>query len=200
MALASLLLSAVLLTASPRAAGADLGPAAAPAAAATEPPRQRWYGWQLLLSDIVFIGVIADAKDTKVTESAIGFAGLSLGAPILHFANGNPRVGFTSLLLRTLASGITFAAVRVVSEPVPSDRTSSDYGNTLVVGLLGIAATLGGLTYILIDDCALARVPVRTSGDSAPGAGHASRGRELSVVPTLFAGPRAGGVGLVALF
>jgi hypothetical protein len=203
MAMASLLLSAILFTPSPPAAGADREPGAgtaAPEVAAAAAPRTRWYGWQLLVSDIVFVGVIADAKDTKVTESAIGFAGLALGAPILHLANGNRRMGLASLLVRSLASGVVFAAVQSARDSGASDGAGSTYERTLILGVLGVAATLGGLIYVLIDDCALARVPVRAGDGSAPGGGPAARAPARSVVPIVFAGPRAGGAGVVALF
>jgi hypothetical protein len=118
-------------------------PARAEEAAQT---KTTWYGWQTLIADG---GAVAA---TLVTGNAVVFAGgITLGAPIVHWAHGNVLNGFASLGVRVGAPVLTtFAAALLLN----GSETSSGHENVeaLSIGVLG-----GCLFASLFDAAVLAR-------------------------------------------
>lgn len=143
----------------------------------------RWYGWELLLSDLGSLVVMG--KIGGPLGIGIGAAGLVLGAPALHLANHNYGGAAASLAVR---GGVALVIAGLASsQPPPCPQNdlgcSADNVGGALIGV-GIAAgiLLGGMVYAIVDDTVLARVAVerpRTGGFTpyvAPHAGGASFG------------------------
>jgi hypothetical protein len=73
--------------------------------------RERWYGWQTLLTDagsLTLVGIGAAATDSSaqrgktlaIALSAAGAIGYALGGPIVHFEHGQKNNAIASLALR----------------------------------------------------------------------------------------------------
>src|SRR5688572_16172485 len=56
----------------------------------------RWYGWQILLADAVFLGT------TFAARSPVPLLGTVVSGPVIHAANGNWATGLASLGARTV--------------------------------------------------------------------------------------------------
>jgi hypothetical protein len=163
-----------------------------------EAPREkgRWYGWELILSDTLFLLLAND----RGQETSLGSAGLPIGLvgivavpPALHLIHGNPRRAGFGLLVRGVTVGLYAAAVLSASDssaPCPGDAACVDIdsGDIVLLGLTLIA--LGGaITYVFIDDFFFSRVPAAVP----------PRPR-ATVVPTAYLRPGGGGLGLVGVF
>ncbi len=121
--------------------------------------RLRWYGWQLLLSDAAFLALATQSNSSP----ALGYtalAGIGLGAPALHLANGNRTVAVVSLGARAA----TFALVRATA---PANDTAQNCstgkgpcldGNGDQLEISTLVALAAGLAFIIVDDTVLARV------------------------------------------
>jgi len=70
---------------------------------APQPTARRWYGYQVLLSDVasLTIGAIAVSEES-VPAGIVSGVGWTFGAPIIHWAHGRTGAGFLSLALRIL--------------------------------------------------------------------------------------------------
>jgi hypothetical protein len=66
--------------------------------AASEPPKKRWYGWQLVISDLTFVTIGSLAR--RGQGATIATAGLIAGAPLLHVANGDWKIAIGSVFVR----------------------------------------------------------------------------------------------------
>lgn len=94
-------------TTAPSASPPPNPPQAAPPADANAPAlqqRAKWYGWQILLSDVASLSLIfALPQGTdSVGWKGVGVVTFFAVPPLIHFANGNVRQGFGSLGLRVL--------------------------------------------------------------------------------------------------
>lgn len=113
-------------------------------------PRRAWYGWQTLLCDGLSIGSIVLFAGSPAV--LLGFTGLLLATPIVHFTHDNSSAGTISLTVRTLSTlafftGLALALHNIFSETAsPTDRTTSN-----VLGLGGLL----GMTGIIVVDAAI---------------------------------------------
>ena len=180
-------------TVTPESAGSPL--ASPPPTAPRE--KGRWYGWELILSDTLFLLVAND----RGHETALGSAGLPIGLvgivaapPALHLIHGNNRRAAFGLLVRGVTVGLYAASVLSSNEssntPCPGDAAcvNIDSGDVVLLGLTLIAVG-GAITYVFIDDFFFSRVPV-----AAPPRPRAT------VVPTAYLRPGGGGLGLIGTF
>jgi hypothetical protein len=130
-------------------------PAAPPAAYAAPPmmwpppppapPVKRWYGYQIMLTDLASIVCLASSRDTQYF-GAMGF----LAVPaVIHGVHHNTSMAIASPLLRV---GLPIAGmlIGVSSENCPHN-TSSDDGDVCGLGgaLLGLG--IGLLTAMIVD-------------------------------------------------
>jgi hypothetical protein len=127
--------------------------------------RQEWYGWQTLSADaaslLLAIGAIAGSQSSGEVASAMGVTSLGMyafGAPITHFAHGNPVRGVGSFVMRGGLPFI-FGAVGMGLEDCPSDADFCGLGGAVLGGFVGI------LTAIAADAALLSyeEVPVEES-------------------------------------
>ncbi|MCA9667270.1 MAG: hypothetical protein KC503_16840 [Myxococcales bacterium] len=119
-----------------------LGVGAAPRAHAADD--ERWYGWQMLPSDLAAWALIG-AGYTLMPESGrgpleyLGVITATLGGPIVHFANGRGGAGLGSLGLR--AGALVVAALTVVLSEEPGDPVGERAARSaLVVGAAALIA------------------------------------------------------------
>jgi hypothetical protein len=170
-------------------AGALLGPAEASAEESGAPePEGRWYGWELALSDALFLMVATDGHnaDPELPLGSVGYpvglAGVVGGAPALHYLHGNPQRARVGLLVRGLTVPLFALAQTSLSGQSMNGPDSGDY----VLAALGSAAALTAAVFALVDDVWYARAP-------APA-------RATAMAPTWFVGRGGGGVGLLGVF
>jgi hypothetical protein len=173
-----ILLAAVLL----RPAGVRADETGAPAA------EGRWYGWELALSDALFLMVATDGHnaDPELPLGSagypVGLAGLIGGAPAIHYLHGNPRRARVGLVVR----GITVPLFALAQTSLSGSSTNGPDGGDYALAALGTAAAVTAVVFALIDDIGYARAP-------APA-------RETALAPTWFVGHGGAGVGLLGLF
>jgi len=179
-------------TVTPESAGSPL--ASPPPTAPRE--KGRWYGWELILSDTLFLLVAND----RGHETALGSAGLPIGLvgivaapPALHLIHGNTRRAAFGLLVRGVTVGLYSAAILSAndsSSTCTGDGCGPDIneGDIILLGMT-LVALGGAITYVFIDDFFFSRVPV-----AAPPRPRAT------VVPTAYVRPGGGGLGLVGTF
>ena len=176
-----------------------------PPPVAPEPPREkgRWYGWELILSDTLFLLIAGDGANER-PESGLGSTGFTVGLlgvavvpSALHFVHGNRRRAGIGLLVR---GGVVAFVASVWAASSDSTSTSSSCagmdhcsgididGGDLVLGGLALVALGGGITYAVSEYFWLSRVPVaapRARGPRscrpppAPGRRRARPGRHL---------------------
>jgi len=192
-----------------RPSAADAAPmpyAPTPVVVATARPRHHWYGWQLLISDALFVGIAATANDHSPALSAAGFGGLALAAPLLHVANGNSKNAIISVLVRSLAAALMYSVMNGSWDWSRSHQNSDselnlpDGGEVLSV-LVVTAAVIAGGAFVVVDDSIRARKLVHPD-DASPSAGAASPPAKPAAVvaPTVFLQRQGGGIGLAAAF
>ena len=171
---------------------------ASPPPSAPTAPREkgRWYGWELILSDTLFLLVAND----RGHETALGSAGLPIGLvgivaapPAFHLIHGNKRRAAFGLLVRGVTVGLYSAAILSAndsSSTCAGDGCGPDIndGDIILLGMT-LVALGGAITYVFIDDFFFSRVPV-----AAPPRPRAT------VVPTAYLRPGGGGLGLVGTF
>jgi hypothetical protein len=121
----------------------------APPALAEEEATQTkttWYGWQTLIVDG---GAIAAGLVTG--NAAVLVGGMTLGAPIVHWAHGNVLTGFGSLGLRIGVPLLTTVSASLVmsNREVTNGHESEE---ALSIGILA-----GGLFASIFDAAVLAR-------------------------------------------
>ena len=167
-----------------------------PTAATAPREKGRWYGWELILSDTLFLLVAND----RGHETALGSAGLPIGLvgivaapPALHLIHGNTRRAAFGLLVRGVTVGLYSAAILSAndsSSTCTGDGCGPDIneGDIILLGMT-LVALGGAITYVFIDDFFFSRVPV-----AAPPRPRAT------VVPTAYVRPGGGGLGLVGTF
>ena len=177
---ASFVFLAALLLAPPAARADDSG-------APESEPRGRWYGWELMLSDALFLMVATDGNaphpELPIGSAGypIGLAGVIVGAPALHYLHGNPGRARVGLVVR----GITVPLFALAQRTLDRQSDAVDAG-VFVLGGLGFAAAGVAVVFALIDDIWYARAPAPPP--------------RVAVAPTWFAGRGGGGVGLLGLF
>ena len=121
----------------------------------------RWYGWQLALSDVTFLVVGSVSKGGSGGFAAV--LGLVLGAPALHFANGDAPMGLASLAVRgALIGGLAAAGASWKPAPACNDDTCKQQIGDVVPAVL---ATIGAMVFIVVDDTVLSR---RSESADAP--------------------------------
>jgi len=171
-----------------------------------EAPREkgRWYGWELILSDTLFLLIAGDGANQR-PESGLGSAGFTVGLlgvavvpSALHFVHGNRRRAGIGLLVR---GGVVAFVASVWAASNDSTSTSSSCagmdhcsgididGGDLVLGGLALVALGGGITYAVSEYFWRSRVPV-----AAPPRPRAT------VIPTATLHPGGGGLGLLGTF
>lgn len=176
-------------------------PRPTPGTAQASREKGRWYGWELIVSDTLFLILAGDGANQR-PEFGLGSAGLTVGLlgivvvpPALHFIHGNPRRAGFGLLVRGLTIGLWTAAFIL-----PRGGGNSCNGQDGCVGIdigaddvvlfgLAVAAVGGAITYAFIDDFWFSRVPEPPS--SSPPA---------TVVPMFYPRPGGGGLSLVGTF
>lgn len=107
--LASTVALAAFIVVSPARAD-ETRPASSAVAPSDELAPSKWYGWQTLTTDGASAAVLAGAAAAK--NSPLGYVSLGgylFGAPVVHFAHGNPGRGVGSLALRMILPSIGFA-------------------------------------------------------------------------------------------
>jgi len=129
-----------------------------------------WYGWQTLFVDGLaltsLMGLVANDQPTPVY---VGMGAYTVGAPTVHFANGEVGRGIGSLALRAMVApfGIfayrSFSGARRNCEEPSNEPVNCGYG-MVAADLLGVLAlsVMGGVT--AFDAAVLARhdVPVKS--------------------------------------
>jgi hypothetical protein len=189
--------------------GADGG--AAPFAPLPPPPpaspeaqrgKGRWYGWELMLSDALFLLLAVDGGGGR-PELPTGSAGLPLGLvggvttpSALHFIHGNKRRAGFGLLVRGGVVGFVALAGGALNNTTSSSCANMDHcsgididGGDLVLAGLMLVAAGGGITYAVSEYFGVSRVAV----------GAPPRPR-ATVMPTAYLRPSGGGLGLVGSF
>jgi hypothetical protein len=132
----------------------------------------RWYGWELILSDALFLMLAADGNNAS-PESGLGSAGLPIGLvglalvpPALHAVHGNPRRAAFGFLVRSIAVGLW--GVAILSDKNSSscngqDSCPGDISGDVALSGLATASAVGAMIYVFIDDFWFSRVPVGPS-------------------------------------
>ncbi|HEY4187996.1 MAG TPA: hypothetical protein VGP07_23170 [Polyangia bacterium] len=194
-------------------------PALARAAPASEPPgpaapgpsgsdpaaasvgQGRWYGWELFLSDVLFLAIAADGSNQH-TESGLGSAGLPIGLlglvlvpPAIHYVHGNPRRAVVGGIVRGVTASLWGAVLS--SENTQGGPSCDGEGHCpgLIedsdIALIGLAtaALIGTVVFVAIDDLFFARAAV----DRAPPP-------SLTLAPALFLRADGGVVGMAGRF
>jgi hypothetical protein len=173
-----ILLGAILL--GPAAARADEGTVLA--------PEGRWYGWELALSDAVFLLVATDGNTPNpelpigAAGYPVGLAGLVVGAPALHYLHGNSHRARVGLLVR----GLTVPLWALVQTTLSGQSDNGPSGGDFLLAGLGVAAAATAVVFAFIDDIWYARAP-------APA-------HTTALAPTWFMNRAGGGIGLVGVF
>ncbi len=174
---------------------------AQPPAVAREPSvLQRWYGWQLLLTDLASLTLGFEGKTgVPAVGATIGF---TLAAPALHFAHGNRIRAGVSLLVRASVLGIAAAYGASWNADKSSSCHDDSCKQTLDDVLPGVLAVLGGAAFVVIDDTALSLTdpPATPASQSDPSSTARRAGSRFAFAPTL--APTSGGVsmGLLGIF
>jgi hypothetical protein len=123
-----------------------------------------WYGGQTLAIDVpVFVLLTALAASDKPTPVYLGLGAYTVGAPIVHFANGEVGRGIGSLALRVVTAPLgllaynSFSGARRNCDDTNSREPSECGFDVLGAGVAGILAlsVMGGV--IAIDAAAIAR-------------------------------------------
>jgi hypothetical protein len=171
-----------------------IGPAPVPAVAEAPVENGRWYGWELIVSDTLFL-MLADDRghETGLGKYGLplGLLGVAVGAPALHWIHGNRRRAGFGLLVRGLTVTLFEAAVLSGGGGGQCSGDSCggpDSGDFVLVGLAFVSIA-GAVAYAFIDDFWFSNVPVQ----AAP----RPRG---AIVPTAYVRPGGGGLGLVGAF
>jgi hypothetical protein len=170
-------------------------PPSVPVATTSAPTQVRWYGWESLLTDALSMTLVLNGNLPAAARVA-GGAGLVLGVPVVHLANGDRGSAIASLAVR---GGVVLLASLIAGSTQPSCATGDpvcETGRTVdTIGNAGIAVglLLGGLVFAVVDDTVLSRVdvPISTAGSAAPRASHSGF---LQLAPLLT--PTRGGVSL----
>jgi hypothetical protein len=113
---------------------------------AEAPPRTRWYGWQIMLSDVSCF-VLAGALHGEGGELAS--LGLLFGPAVIHLQHGRTGTALTSVILRgAMPAGGAIAGLLIGAYiDGRSDDPDSNYGLAgLAFGMIG-----GGLSALVID-------------------------------------------------
>ena len=133
-----------------------------PIAPAT-PVKERWYGWQTLLTDAgaitltIVLTANADERDDVAVIGAfvIGASTFALGAPIVHGAHGNWGKAGVSVALRLGLSLIGGAIGAGIGADSCSQYVYDHEGCAIGYGALGLIA--GATTAVIVDATVLAR-------------------------------------------
>jgi hypothetical protein len=161
-------------------------------------PARRWYGWQLVASDLTFVTIGSLAR--RGQGATVATAGLALGAPLLHVANGDWKAAIGSAIMRGTLIAIAWRlggtwAWRDSTPPCTGVPELCDDGNVIGDAESGLAKLFGLAllgTFIAIDDGIFSR-----TGDSSAAVAPV---RSHNFAPTL--APTSGGLamGLVGTF
>ncbi len=185
--------------------GGAVDPEAPPPPSEPEVARlsERWYGWQLVLADVSCLAIGHELQPSPGAVAAT--VGLVMAAPVIHFANGDWKLGIASVAVRgaLMAAAIHYGAnwswtSSSVKDPCgpgfveTCEDAFHDQDRTRQLGLL--AVILAGAAAIVVDDAVLS--VQKEHGDSTPGAARSGH----TIAPTM--APTAGGLamGLVGVF
>jgi hypothetical protein len=163
------------------------------------PSKQYWYGWQGLGLDAGAITLMLTAHSAPQFESGLALYGL--GAPIVHFAHGNPVEGLGSVGIRLAGIGLAAGAVSVFPcHDVEQERREVCPGFPVSISILVVTALLdaGALAYATDSS----QPPPRDVGWPTSARQKPERGRAagVSVGPVLAATPSAIFVGASGSF
>ena len=159
------LLAAPALRAQERELELDLGREA--------PPAPRWYGSQLMVSDLAAISLIAAAVainngPAPVVLGSLGAATFLLVPPLLHLAHGSRHDAGVSFLIRAVPPLLGLAAGVLVAR----NQDCSEGCSALVLPVVGLAGSAFGM---VVDWAALSTEP-KPRISFAPVLGPSSRG------------------------
>lgn len=127
------------------------------------PVKERWYGWQTLLTDAgaitltIVLTANADERDDAAVIGAfvIGASTFALGGPIVHGAHGHWGKAGVSLALRAGLSLIGGAIGAGIGADSCSQYVYDHEGCAIGYGVLGLIA--GATTAVIVDAAVLAR-------------------------------------------
>ena len=126
-----------------------------PAPSNAAPDDYRWYGGPAVAVDaaslVLMVAGVAANKESLLVAGGVGYL---LGAPIAHWANGQPAHSAASLGIRALGGGIATGAMLIdfLSHPCDGEQSCQ---HSLSAGLA--VASVALLSAILVDDVWLAR-------------------------------------------
>ncbi len=149
----------------------------------------RWYGWQVLLADVVGgtlagIGTAADVRALLIVGGVIQIA----GPPTVHWAHGRVGAGFGSVGLRIggpLLGGLAAAGI----------QTASGFGIDWIG--VGIGASAGALVALVVDVAALSHERVARPQTASTAVMHRA---QAFITPGLSVGPSGATVTLDGAF
>lgn len=106
-----------------------------PAAPAhSDAPRERWYGWQLLTSDVTSLVL---AAGLQLPELAL--AGYLVAPPVIHVFHGQYTHALLSAAMRVGLPLLGYGAIVAADKACPS----SDGGDLCAVGFVGMGVLIG---------------------------------------------------------
>ncbi len=146
------------------------------------PQASRWYGWQLIASDLAAISLISAAAKigdgpAPVVLGSLGVATFLLVPPLLHLAHGSAHDAGVSFAIRTAPALLGLAAGVLVAR----NQDCAEGCSALVLPIVGLAGSAVGM---VVDWAALSTEP-------AP---------QISVAPVPGPGARGAGLGLAFRF
>lgn len=169
--------------------------ARAPDAPPTEPPSDRWYGWQTLIVDSVAAGGFVVGVGKRIDSlSVTGLLLYGAGPPVVHGLHGHWGLALGDLALR-VAAPVLLAIVGVGLE----DATTPDCRDTGDICLRGLGGALAGAATgyaaaVATDAALLARERETTSSRREP------RRAALLLIPVVNTGKSDFAVGIAGRF
>lgn len=167
------------------------------ASAAPAQERQRWYGWQTLLSDATAVGLLGIAGASRnpdwLVPSGVVYGA---GAPAIHLAHGRLGAAVGSLALRVwvplVGSGIGLVAAHCSPTPGDEDGNGSCALTGAVYGFI-----VGAGVAMVLDMAVLSWEPSKPETQEAP---PPPPSFAWSVAPTMDPKSGAKGVSMVGTF
>ena len=179
---------------------ATAAPADDPIPASSAPPRfirGEWYGWQIMLTDLGAIGLLAGGAALTSDSSAYAFLPIVGGvtyladAPIVYAAHGDAARIPWSLTRRILIPVALFGVGYGIG--AAAINSSEDCSKSCAGALFGTIGAGIGMLGAMIYDWATAREPDRAAATTAAASG-------LVWAPILVLGPRGQEIGVVMRF
>jgi hypothetical protein len=152
----------------------------------------KWYGWQILVSDVASVTVFVAGVGTDGTEGAVliwgGVAGYLVAPPFIHVANDQPDESASSVGLRMAAPIVGFYLGGLVGGGASRGCDGAYCQAAGTVAGAGIGFIVGVATAITIDATVFANKPVLRERAA------------ISIAPSVAATPKAVFAGLRGTF